>query len=193
MLLKAKALNPRPWSQVYPENHVSVIFQSQDCPLLPAPSDLYHAVRPLTAPGRGHHLQLGIVGQVGKSPLDRQVKHAPLEPAKGHENGAWIGCSWVVDPNTAHRAWQGTHTLRSSRARWPDDTVLAWALWRSPGHLGNCPATRLQAQRTKSPVLRQQPPWAQSPRDVGTQGHRDAGHRKDAQLIPPLPRCPELG
>jgi hypothetical protein len=34
---------------------------------------------PLAAPGCRHHLQLGIVGQVGKSPLERKVKHGPLK------------------------------------------------------------------------------------------------------------------
>lgn len=47
-----------------------------------APRATYHVLRPLAAPGDGHHLQLGIVGQVGESPLEREVKHIPLKPAK---------------------------------------------------------------------------------------------------------------
>lgn len=44
--------------------------------------DTYHVLRPLAAPGHRHHLQLGIVRQIGKSPLEREVEHSPLKPAE---------------------------------------------------------------------------------------------------------------
>lgn len=62
-----------------PERLSSTESGAHTRPILQLHGHTYHAIRPLTAPGRGHHLQLGIVWQVGESPLDRQVKHAPLE------------------------------------------------------------------------------------------------------------------
>lgn len=44
----------------------------------------YRVLGPLAAAGRGHHLQLGVVGQVGEPPLQREVKHVPLKPATDH-------------------------------------------------------------------------------------------------------------
>ena len=46
----------------------------------PAPGT-YRVLGPLAAAGRGHHLQLGVIGQVGEPPLQREVEHAPLKPA----------------------------------------------------------------------------------------------------------------
>lgn len=70
----------------------------------------YHVLGPLAAPGDGHHLQLGVIGQVGESPLEREVKHIPLKPAKQIKAS---GCPLTrTQPSTARSRVQADAHVR---------------------------------------------------------------------------------